>query len=156
MNKNPIYHDQEKDVQGADLDLYTFPTPDPTIKISAALREAAKQVVQIQMGFWEGEVKYDPETRLYEIPCFTGACALGAACLAVTSKERQLEFLNATDDDELLIWATLPGLDDEVTPPSSIVLNSVPYYLGGLMVALNDEHGWTFDQIADYLESIGR
>lgn len=151
MSDNLIIHEQEETV--------AFPEPDPTIKISEALHKGSIGIVQIQHGYWEGETKYNPETKRHDIPCFLGACALGAACLAVSNQERQVEFLEATDDDEALIWDTLPGLDDYVVPPDCFPPNNPefpPYMLGGVIIALNDTYGWDFNQIADWCESIGR
>lgn len=112
------------------------------MKLSEAMRKGAKAHPQIS-----GEYSLlDPETGEHAV----GTCAIGAAYYAVFN-----EIANPYNSVERKLEArTGAPLHSVVGAPAGIPVPASTD-LADTIILLNDQYGWTREQIADWLEGIG-
>jgi hypothetical protein len=118
------------------------------MKLSEAIREGIKKDgVQIFGHLWqfEGEIEtnlWGNSNPTYDLrKNLTGCCTIGAALLGVERPRADP-------------WEVFPILKEITDCPKScdVVMNA----FGAIIVHLNDNHKWTREEIADWLEGIGK
>lgn len=104
------------------------------MKLSEAIRKGSIGVSQItgELIFWE-----DGKA--------VGCCALGAAIIGA-----ELTQPTGHKDKYILLRERFPELVKNIMSPRGF-----EYELENIIIRLNDTHGWTFDQIANWLEENG-
>lgn len=118
------------------------------MKLSEAIRNNEHQLPQIREAFFE----FDDNGEI------GGVCALGGALMNADIDA----FMDCVDIDNagyrvigfnLALISEFPALSPNTHALHPVALDSD--YVRSIIVNLNDTHGWTREQIANWVESIG-
>lgn len=108
------------------------------MKLSAAIRAGSQLTEQVKVVY----LQEDPETGK-----ICGACAMGAAWVGLHGVEKRgIPYVSAELTSH---WPEIA----QARHPHPVTGNPVSLYYS--IVTLNDDHGWTREQIADWLEKEG-
>lgn len=125
------------------------------MKLSELIREGSKDRKQLHFGFVQAQYPDDIDG-----PLEYAACALGAACFACGVNESEIKALSAkliqspgSAAHEILGRCTdIDRLEREMVDHPGVIDRSP---IATIVVSLNDDYRWSFEQIIQWLESIG-
>lgn len=135
--------------------------PIPLIKLSEAIRIGAQQTQQVrgQWAAWPGDGMTSLRTRLMGVKP-SHACALGAALVAVGEDPANHWALGFGTPAGISNWnARVKRLDIPCHCLKTNIAGHSPfsddYSLRAAVIHMNDHHGFTREEIADHISTLG-